>query len=88
MCSNRNYFWTMFLPIFSIFCTDFIGMSEITNVDYAPPSRPEGPRRCPGRGNAGGPFFLPHFWILPIYAKYCHKVTIIRFSVYLLVSLL
>ena len=23
---------------------------------YAPPSRPEGPRHCPGRGNEGGAF--------------------------------
>ena len=30
---------------------------------YAPPSRPEGPRRCPDRGNAGGSLvFLSKFF--------------------------
>ena len=32
---------------------------------YAPPSRPEGPRRCPDRGNAGGALvFMYLFWLL------------------------
>ena len=36
------------------------------SVYYKPPTRPEGLRPCPGRGNAGGLFaFCPfYFWIL------------------------
>ena len=34
-------------------------------IYYAPPSRPEGPRRCPDRGNAGDALvFLSLLWLL------------------------
>ena len=40
-------------------------ITEITDIYYAPPSRPEGPRRCPDRGNVGGALlFLMLLWLL------------------------
>ena len=38
---------------------------ELKYSYYAPPSRPEGPRRCPDRVNAGGALvFLMLLWLL------------------------
>ena len=38
---------------------------------YAPPSRPEGPRRCPDRGNAGDALVsIQLFWLLYIGCVY------------------
>ena len=34
---------------------------SLDNIYYALPLRPEGPGRCPGRGNAGGAVFCPTF---------------------------
>ena len=41
-----------------------LSMFEIIDY-YAPPSRPEGPRRCPDKGNAGGALvFSSLLWLL------------------------
>ena len=41
---------------------------------YAPLSRPEGPRRCPDRGNAGGALvFIYLFWLLYAMGVYTYQ---------------
>ena len=60
------------------------GLNQNSDFDfifyYAPPSRPEGPRRCPGRGNAGASLvFLAKFYTVHSVptANYVTIVTIV-----------
>ena len=44
---------------------------------YAPLSRPEGPRRCPDRGNAGGALvFLAKFYTIPSVPRVSYVTTV------------
>ena len=51
---------------FSILLSSLLIPDFFVNIYYAPPSRPEGPRRCPDRGNAGGALVFPPqlLWLL------------------------
>ena len=53
-----------------------ITVIQIMFVYYAPPSRPEGPRHCPDRGNAGGALvFSQELWLLYAMGVYtCRKI--------------
>ena len=43
----------------------------LSTIYYAPPSRPEGPMRCPDRANAGGALvFLVLLWLLYAFSVY------------------
>ena len=67
--------WKLQMSLHSFkLCSNYITIWVTTfwNVYYAPPSRFKGPRRCPGRGNAGSALvFLYHFWLL--YAGFVYR---------------
>ena len=47
-----------------VFFKNILGISVMFGY-YAPPSRREGPKRCPDRGNTGGALvFLSLLWLL------------------------
>ena len=55
----------LFVPVFGHRWTQCRPTFQTTKTYYAPPSMPEGPRRCPDRGNAGDALvFSDQLWLL------------------------
>ena len=74
-CMIIEQFHTIFEKLLNYYQIIF---EPILNDYYAPPSRPEGPRRCPDRGNAGGALVFPPqlLWLLYALGLYtCRKFT-------------
>ena len=68
MASLSEAYWLYISPHLYMWKANiWICISDVrlSNSYYAPPSRSEGPRRCPDRGNTGGALvFMYLFWLL------------------------